>query len=169
MYRQLLSYPIPSPHHPLSTSSLAEPSWSAIVKSPVSPEGTSNLIQLARMVLCLAVWAPGNEKVITKIQALGEAHMAELMKGIEEVMASMPPEDEVEDGDEDDADEGSSGRGIIPTPAPSRGAALGPSTGMSRRPTSMSLSSSVLGSAEERRRSLGSSRRSSPDKKSIAR
>lgn len=46
------------------------------------------------MVLCAAVWAPGNEKVIAKIQGLGEGHMAELMRAIEEVMATMPPEDE---------------------------------------------------------------------------
>ena len=45
------------------------------------------------MVLCVAVWAPGNERVIAKIQGLGEGHMAELMKAIEEVMGSMPPEE----------------------------------------------------------------------------
>jgi protein HOOK3 len=51
------------------------------------------------MVLCVAVWAPGNERVIAKIQGLGEGHMAELMKAIEEVMGSMPPEESGEDGD----------------------------------------------------------------------
>lgn len=44
------------------------------------------------MALALAVWSPGNEKVIGKIQGLGEAHMAELMRSIEEVMGSMPEE-----------------------------------------------------------------------------
>jgi protein HOOK3 len=37
------------------------------------------------MCLAVGVWAPGNEKVIGKIQGLGEAHMNELMKSIEEV------------------------------------------------------------------------------------
>lgn len=53
------------------------------------------------MVLCLAVWAPGNEKVISKIQGLGEGHMAELMRGIEEVMASMPEEEGSAIGEEE--------------------------------------------------------------------
>lgn len=37
------------------------------------------------MCLAVGVWAPGNEKVIGKIQGLGEGHMNELMKSIEEV------------------------------------------------------------------------------------
>jgi hypothetical protein len=37
------------------------------------------------MCLAVAVWAPGNEKVIAKIQGLGEGHMTEIMKSIEEV------------------------------------------------------------------------------------
>ncbi|KAI9637475.1 protein-nucleus import-related protein [Dioszegia hungarica] len=93
IHRLLLSFPLPPPHHPLSASTLLEPPFSAIVKSPSSPEGTAGLLQLARMVLCVAVWAPGNERVIAKIQGLGEGHMAELMKAIEEVMGSMPPEE----------------------------------------------------------------------------
>jgi hypothetical protein len=35
--------------------------------------------------LSVGVWGPGNEKVIEEIQSLGEAHMAELMRSIEEV------------------------------------------------------------------------------------
>ena len=170
----MLSYPIPAPHHSLSTSTLPEPSWSSIVKAPTSPDGTSNLIQLARMVLCLAVWSHSNEEIIQKIETLGSGHMTELMKGIEAVMATMPPseEGEMEDGAEtEDGDRGSvvSERGTIPAPSRGMGGPVGASTGMSRRPTSMSLSSSIVGSAEERRRSLGSSRRSSPEKKPIAR
>lgn len=55
------------------------------------------------MVLCVAVWAPGNDLVIAKIQGLGQAYMAELMRGIEEIMGSMPPEDE---GEGDDGESG---------------------------------------------------------------
>lgn len=55
------------------------------MKSATSPDGAAGLIQIVRMCLAVGVWAPGNEKVIGKIQGLGEAHMNELMKSIEEV------------------------------------------------------------------------------------
>lgn len=60
------------------------------MKNPESGEGLLGLLQIVRMTLALAVWSPDNERVIGKIQGLGEAHMAELMKSIEEVMSSMP-------------------------------------------------------------------------------
>jgi hypothetical protein len=41
------------------------------------------LVQIARMCLAVAVWAPGNEGVIEKIRGLGETHMGYLMKSIE--------------------------------------------------------------------------------------
>lgn len=65
------------------------------------------------MVLCVAVWAPGNEKVISKIQGLGEGHMAELMRGIEEIMASMPPEEEGEADTGLEVGAGSGGGGMM--------------------------------------------------------
>lgn len=46
------------------------------------------------MCLSVGVWGPGNEKVIEKIQSLGEAHMAELMRSIEEVMSTLPAREE---------------------------------------------------------------------------
>jgi hypothetical protein len=97
------------------------------------------------MVLCLAVWAPGNDKVIAKIQGLGEAHMAELMRGIEEVMGSMPPEE----GGEETASVGASAEGA--------GAAVAVS-GLRR-----------TGSVDWGSKSRASSKRSSPEKKSQAR
>lgn len=42
-------------------------------------------MQIARMCLVVAVWAPGNERVVGKIQGLGETHMGYLMKSIETV------------------------------------------------------------------------------------
>lgn len=143
LYRQILSYPLPAPHHPLSTSTLPEPAFSAVVKAPTSPDGLAGLVQLARMVLCLAVWAPGNDKVIAKIQSLGDAHMAELMRGIEEVMGSMPPEESGE-GDE--------------TASVGASAAGGRGGGVRR-----------VGSVDWGSKSRASSKRSSPEKKSQAR
>ena len=86
LYRLLLSCPLPAPHPTsLSLTSLPDPPFQAIAQPHSSPEATKGLLQISRMCLSLAVWAPGNEKVIAKIQGLGEAHMAELMRGIEEV------------------------------------------------------------------------------------
>ncbi|ORX38547.1 protein-nucleus import-related protein [Kockovaella imperatae] len=91
LHRLLLSYRLPSPHpSSLSLSTLPEPAFSAIAKSPNSPEGRNGLVQLSRMCLSVSVWAPGNEKVISKIQALGEGHMASLMKSIEGIMETFP-------------------------------------------------------------------------------
>ncbi|WVQ74880.1 hypothetical protein IAR50_004487 [Cryptococcus sp. DSM 104548] len=93
IYRLLLSYPLPAPHPPsLSLSSLPEPPFSTIAKSPSTREGSQGLIQICRLCLVIGVWAPNNENVITKIQRLSEDHMAELMKSIEQVMATMPEE-----------------------------------------------------------------------------
>ena len=96
--------------------------------------------------------------------------MAELMKGIEEVMATMPAEEESEAGGDGEVEDRTLGTGLGSVPPPGAGAGVGGgSVGMMRRTTSMSLSSFVMGNAEERRRSLGSSRRSSPEKKPVSR
>ncbi|ODN78817.1 hypothetical protein L202_04366 [Cryptococcus amylolentus CBS 6039] len=93
LYRLLLSYPLPAPHPPsLSLSSLPEPPFSSIAKSPSTREGSQGLLHLCRLCLVVGVWAPNNENVITKIQRLNEEHMAELMKSIEQIMATMPEE-----------------------------------------------------------------------------
>ena len=76
---------------------MKEPPFSSIAKSPTSVEGRNGLVQICRMCLSVAVWAPGNEKVIMKIQKLGEADMAELMRGIEQVMATFPVAAEEDD------------------------------------------------------------------------
>ncbi|ODN92707.1 hypothetical protein L198_05501 [Cryptococcus wingfieldii CBS 7118] len=93
LYRLLLSYPLPAPHPPsLSLSSLPEPPFSSIAKSPSTREGSQGLLHICRLCLVVGVWAPNNENVITKIQRLNEEHMAELMKSIEQIMATMPEE-----------------------------------------------------------------------------
>nr|XP_019044643.1 hypothetical protein I302_06556 [Kwoniella bestiolae CBS 10118]OCF23573.1 hypothetical protein I302_06556 [Kwoniella bestiolae CBS 10118] len=99
LYRLLLSFPLPPPHAAnLSLSNLPEPPFSTIAKAPSTSEGSKGLAQICRMCLAVGVWAPGNEKVIEKIQGLRESHMAELMKSIEEVMATLPQEEGAEDG-----------------------------------------------------------------------
>ncbi|WWC93739.1 hypothetical protein V866_000575 [Kwoniella sp. B9012] len=98
LYRLLLSFPLPSPHAAnLSLSNLPEPPFSTIAKAPSTSEGSKGLAQICRMCLAVGVWAPGNEQVIAKIQGLRESHMAELMKSIEEVMATLPQEEGAED------------------------------------------------------------------------
>ncbi|WVQ81913.1 hypothetical protein IAT38_004040 [Cryptococcus sp. DSM 104549] len=93
LYRLLLSFPLPAPHpSSLSLSTLPEPPFPTIAKSPESSEGTAGLLQVCRLCLAVGVWAQGNEKVIGKIQTMREEHMAQLMKSIEEVMASLPME-----------------------------------------------------------------------------
>nr|XP_018261439.1 uncharacterized protein I303_05877 [Kwoniella dejecticola CBS 10117]OBR83597.1 hypothetical protein I303_05877 [Kwoniella dejecticola CBS 10117] len=98
LYRLLLSFPLPPPHATnLSLSNLPEPPFSTIAKASSTSEGSKGLAQICRLCLAVGVWAPGNEKVIGKIQGLRESYMAELMKSIEEVMATLPQE---EGGDE---------------------------------------------------------------------
>lgn len=93
LYRLLLSYSLPPPHPAaLAQTSLAEPPFSAIAKSPGSREGIDGMMQIARFCLSVAVWAPGNEKVIRRIQTMEEGTMAELMRSIEGVMATLPSE-----------------------------------------------------------------------------
>ncbi|KAK1927088.1 protein-nucleus import-related protein [Papiliotrema laurentii] len=99
LYRLLLSLPLPSPHPAsLSLSTLPEPPFRTIARSPSSPEAIAGLLQIARMCLSVSVWAPGNEKVIARIQGLEEGHMAELMRGIEEIMRTLPAREESEGG-----------------------------------------------------------------------
>lgn len=43
------------------------------------------------------MWASGNEKIIKRIQAFDEKVMAELMRSIEDVMSSLPEEEEGND------------------------------------------------------------------------
>lgn len=69
---------------------MPEPPFSSVVKNPESGEGLLGLLQIVRMILALAVWSPDNERIIGKIQGLGDGHMAELMKSIEDIMSSMP-------------------------------------------------------------------------------
>nr|XP_031860001.1 uncharacterized protein CI109_004608 [Kwoniella shandongensis]KAA5527073.1 hypothetical protein CI109_004608 [Kwoniella shandongensis] len=98
LYRLLLSFPLPPPHaQSLALSTLPEPPFSTIAKSSKTAEGTKGLIQICRLCLAVGVWGPGNEKVISKIQRLKEEHMAELMKSIEEVMASLPVDEETQE------------------------------------------------------------------------
>ncbi|WVR07484.1 hypothetical protein IAU60_004526 [Kwoniella sp. DSM 27419] len=95
LHRLLLSFPLPPPHaQNLSLSNLPEPPFSTIAKAPSTSEGSKGLAQICRLCLAVSVWAPGNEKVIAKIQGLRESHMAELMKSIEEVMATLPAEEQ---------------------------------------------------------------------------
>ena len=96
LYRLLLSCPLPPPQPSLSLTSLPEPNFSSVVRSPTSPDGLAGLIQIARFCLSIGVWANGNEKVIKKIQGLDEKVMAELMRSIEEVMGTLPEEDREE-------------------------------------------------------------------------
>ncbi|WWC90743.1 uncharacterized protein L201_005680 [Kwoniella dendrophila CBS 6074] len=98
LYRLLLSFPLPPPHAAnLSLSNLPEPPFSTIAKAPSTSEGSKGLAQICRMCLAVGVWAPGNEKVIGKIQGLRENYMAELMKSIEEIMATLPHEEGAEE------------------------------------------------------------------------
>ncbi|WWC71606.1 uncharacterized protein I206_105564 [Kwoniella pini CBS 10737] len=98
LYRLLLSFPLPPPHAAnLSLSTLPEPPFSTIAKAPSTSEGSKGLVQICRLCLAVGVWAPGNEKVIAKIQGLRESYMAELMKSIEEVMATLPQEERGEE------------------------------------------------------------------------
>ncbi|OWZ40710.1 hypothetical protein C351_03418 [Cryptococcus neoformans c8] len=93
LYRLLLSFPLPEPHpSSLSLSSLSDPPFSSIAKTPTMREGVQGLLQICRFCLAASVWAPGNEKVIMRIQKLKEEHMAELMKSIEAVTATLPAE-----------------------------------------------------------------------------
>ncbi|OWT39056.1 hypothetical protein C362_03220 [Cryptococcus neoformans Bt1] len=93
LYRLLLSFPLPEPHpSSLSLSSLSDPPFSSIAKTPTMREGMQGLLQICRFCLAASVWAPGNEKVIMRIQKLKEEHMAELMKSIEAVTATLPAE-----------------------------------------------------------------------------
>jgi len=77
----------------LSLTSLPEPNFSAVVRSPTSADGMAGLIQICRFCLSIGVWANGNERVIKKIQTLDEKVMAELMKSIEGVMDTLPEEE----------------------------------------------------------------------------
>ena len=52
------------------------------------------MIQISRFCLSIGVWANGNERVIKKIQGLDEKVMAELMRSIEEVMGTLPENEE---------------------------------------------------------------------------
>ncbi|OCF57302.1 hypothetical protein L486_04758 [Kwoniella mangroviensis CBS 10435] len=98
LYRLLLSFPLPPPHAAnLSLSNLPEPPFPTIAKAPSTSEGLKGLAQICRICLAVGVWAPGNEQVIAKIQGLRESHMAELMKSIEEVMATLPQEEGADD------------------------------------------------------------------------
>ncbi|WVF72769.1 hypothetical protein IAT40_007587 [Kwoniella sp. CBS 6097] len=91
LYRLLLSFPLPPPHaRNLSLSNLPEPPFSTIAKASSTSEGSKGLAQICRMCLAVGVWGPSNERIIGKIQGLRESHMAELMKGIEEVTATLP-------------------------------------------------------------------------------
>lgn len=90
LYRLLLSFPLPAPHpSSLSLSSLSDPPFSTIAKTPTMREGVQGLLQICRFCLAASVWAPGNEKVIMRIQKLKEEHMAELMKSIEAVCSCL--------------------------------------------------------------------------------
>lgn len=101
MYRLLLSYPLPSEQPSLSLSTLPEPNFTAVARSPTSTEGLSGLFQICRFCLCIGVWGNGNVKVVAKIQRLEAQVMAELMRCIEEVSATLP-EPEGHDGSGDD-------------------------------------------------------------------
>jgi protein HOOK3 len=110
LYRLLLSFPLSPPRPPsLSLSSLSEPDFSSIARSPTTKEGTDGLLQICRLCLAISVWAAGNEKVITRIRDLGEGHMAYLMKSIEEVMATLPEVPEVETGGGESSEKGMRG------------------------------------------------------------
>ncbi|KAL0249822.1 hypothetical protein I308_103124 [Cryptococcus tetragattii IND107] len=98
LYRLLLSFPLPAPHpSSLSLSSLSDPPFSTIAKTPTMKEGVQGLVQICRFCLAASVWAPGNEKVIMRIQKLKEEHMAELMKSIEAVTSTLPAEHQRQD------------------------------------------------------------------------
>ncbi|KAK4689518.1 hypothetical protein P7C73_g592, partial [Tremellales sp. Uapishka_1] len=95
LYRLLLAFPLPSPHPgTLGLSSLPEPHFTVISKSPGTAEGLQGLLQICRFCLAIGVWAPGNEKVIERIQKLEETQMAELMRSIEGIMDTLPGEKE---------------------------------------------------------------------------
>ncbi|OCF42706.1 hypothetical protein I317_03437 [Kwoniella heveanensis CBS 569] len=99
LYRLLLSFPLPPPHaQNLSLSNLPEPPFSTIAKAPSTSDGTKGLAQICRMCLAVGVWGPSNERIIGKIQGLRESHMAELMKGIEEVTATLPQTERSDNG-----------------------------------------------------------------------
>ncbi|TXT13806.1 hypothetical protein VHUM_01173 [Vanrija humicola] len=100
LYRLLLSYPINSPTAlTLAVTSLPEPPFNTIARSPKSPEGSAGLLQICRVCVAVGSMGPANERVIAKIQALDESSMVEIMKTIEGVMATLPkgPEDETSD------------------------------------------------------------------------
>ncbi|KIR99636.1 hypothetical protein L804_03268 [Cryptococcus deuterogattii 2001/935-1] len=98
LYRLLLSFPLPAPHpSSLSLSNLSDPPFSTIAKTPTMKEGVQGLLQICRFCLAASVWAPGNEKVIMRIQKLKEEHMAELMKSIEAITATLPAEHQRQD------------------------------------------------------------------------
>ncbi|WOO81281.1 Protein Hook 3 [Vanrija pseudolonga] len=100
LYRLLLSYPINSPTAPtLAVTSLPEPPFNTIARSPKCPEGSAGLLQICRVCVAVGSMGPANERVIAKIQALDESSMVEIMKTIEGVMATLPkgPEDETSD------------------------------------------------------------------------
>lgn len=92
-------------------TSLPEPNFNAIARSPKSAEGSSGLVQICRFCVAVGAVGPANERVIAKIQALDEGAMVELMKCIEgvgededysdsKVMDTLP-RDQDDDKDED--------------------------------------------------------------------
>ncbi|KAL1411320.1 hypothetical protein Q8F55_002271 [Vanrija albida] len=100
LYRLLLSYPINSPTAPtLAVTSLPEPPFNTIARSPKSAEGSNGLLQICRVCVAVGSMGPANERVIAKIQALDESSMVEIMKTIEGVMATLPkgPDDDTND------------------------------------------------------------------------
>ncbi|ORY35634.1 HOOK protein-domain-containing protein [Naematelia encephala] len=101
LYRLLLSYPLPPPHpQTLAVTSLPDPAFSTIAKSPTTGDGLRGLAQICRMCLAVGVWANGNDKVIARIQQLEEGIMAGLMKSIEGVMSTLPASEEQEPSNE---------------------------------------------------------------------
>lgn len=87
----MLSYPLNAPNAPtLAVTSLSEPNFNAIARSPKSAEGSAGLTQICRMCVAIGAMGQANERVIAKIQALDEESMVELMKTIEGVMATLP-------------------------------------------------------------------------------
>lgn len=81
-----MSYPINSPNAPtLAASTIPEPNFNAIARSPKTVEGTRNLILICRLCVAAGSLGSANERVIAKIQSLDESVMAELMRSIERV------------------------------------------------------------------------------------
>lgn len=79
---------------------MSEPNFSAVARSPTSTDGLAGLMQICRFCLSIGVWANENEKVVRKIQNMDEKAMAELMRCIEEVMATLPEPDPAAEDDE---------------------------------------------------------------------